>query len=100
MIRLSGREPKQDIEIEFVGLRPGEKLYEELWGEGETVKPTVHAKISRATRPEIDAAWLADELTALEQLVEAGDTLEVVARLGAIVREPRRAARVLEDTLH
>ena len=91
MIRLSGREPNRDIEIEIVGPRPGEKLHEELWSEGETVKPTVHAKISRATRPEIDAAWLAEELTALEQLVDAGDTLEVVARLAAIVREPRRA---------
>ena len=101
MIRLSGREPKQDIEIQIVGPRPGEKLHEELWGEGETVKPTAHAKISRATRPEIDAAWLGDELSALEQLVEAGDTLEVVSRLAAIVREPRRSdAAVLEDTLH
>ncbi len=101
MIRLSGREPKQDIEIQIVGPRPGEKLHEELWGEGETVKPTTHAKISRATRPEIDAVWLADELGALEQLVEAGDTLEVVSRLSAIVREPRRSdAAVLEDTLH
>jgi len=101
MIRLSGREPKSDIEIQIVGPRPGEKLHEELWGEGETVKPTTHAKISRATRPEIDAVWLADELGALEQLVEAGDTLEVVSRLSAIVREPRRSgAAVLEDTLH
>jgi len=101
MIRLSGREPKQDIDIQIVGPRPGEKLHEELWGEGETVKPTTHAKISRATRPEIDAVWLADELGALEQLVEAGDTLEVVSRLAAIVREPRRSgAAVLEDTLH
>jgi FlaA1/EpsC-like NDP-sugar epimerase len=99
MIRLSGREPNRDIDIQIVGPRPGEKLHEELWGAGETVKPTVHAKISRATRPEIDAAWLADELAALEQLVEAGDTLEVVAKLSAIVREPRRAG-VLEDTLH
>ncbi len=101
MIRLSGREPKLDIESQIVGPRPGEKLHEELWGEGETVKPTGHAKISRATRPEIDATWLADELGVLEQLVEAGDTLEVVARLSAIVREPRRSdAAVLEDTLH
>jgi FlaA1/EpsC-like NDP-sugar epimerase len=101
MIRLSGREPKADIDIRIIGPRPGEKLHEELWGEGETVKPTTHAKISRATRPEIDAVWLADELGSLEQLVEAGDTLEVVSRLSAIVREPRRSdSAVLEDTLH
>jgi len=101
MIRLSGREPKTDIDIQIVGPRPGEKLHEELWSAGETVKPTTHAKISRATRPAIDPVWLADELGALEQLVEAGDTLEVVARLSTIVREPRRSgAAVLEDTLH
>ena len=98
MIRLSGQS-RTDIEIEFVGPRPGEKLHEELWGAGETVKPTVHAKISRATRPEIDAVWLEEELTVLERLVEEGDTLELVARLGTIVREPRRAG-VREDTLH
>ena len=76
-------------------------MHEELWGDGETVKPTTHPKIMRATRPAIDADWLAEELGELEQLVEEGDTLEVVARLAAIVREPRRAdAAVLEDTLH
>ena len=37
MIRLSGKEPDRDIAIEFVGVRPGEKLHEELWGDGETV---------------------------------------------------------------
>ena len=102
MIRLSGREPKTDIEIQIVGPRPGEKLHEELWGDGETVKPTTHAKISRATRPAIDAAWLADELGALEQLVEAGDTLERgLAPLGDRARAaPRRRRGCLEDTLH
>ena len=37
MIRLSGKEPDKDIAIEFTGVRPGEKLHEELWGDGETV---------------------------------------------------------------
>ncbi len=91
MIRLSGKEPGRDIAIEFIGIRPGEKLHEELWTANEVVEPTVHSKISRASRPQIDAAWLEEELAELERLVEAGDTLELVARLGAAVGRPRRA---------
>jgi hypothetical protein len=51
---------------------------------------TSHPKILRASRPPIDAAWLDEALAELERLVEAGDTLEVVAKLGAITREPKR----------
>jgi FlaA1/EpsC-like NDP-sugar epimerase len=81
MIRLSGQEPDRDIPIEFVGARAGEKLHEELWGEGEEVGETPHPKIQRARRPPIDAAWLEGELADLEHLVEEGDTLGLVARL-------------------
>jgi FlaA1/EpsC-like NDP-sugar epimerase len=87
MIRISGR---RDVKIEFVGTRPGEKLHEELWNDGETVHPTAHSKISRATREPVDAAWLEEELNALERLVEEGDTLELVSRLATIVRAPVR----------
>jgi FlaA1/EpsC-like NDP-sugar epimerase len=87
MIRLSGR---GDVKIDFVGTRPGEKLHEELWNDGETVHPTSHAKISRATREPVDAAWLEEELNVLERLVEEGDTLELVSRLTSIVRAPVR----------
>lgn len=45
MIRLSGLEPGVDIQIEYTGLRPGEKLYEELLNNEELVKPTSHDKI-------------------------------------------------------
>jgi FlaA1/EpsC-like NDP-sugar epimerase len=101
MIRLSGKEPEAEIPITFVGVRPGEKLHEELWTEGETVGPTSHPKILRAARPPIDVEWLEDELTELEQMVARGETLDVVSKLAAMLREPRRAgAAVLEDTLH
>lgn len=90
MILLSGREPERDIAIEFVGVRPGEKLHEELWSSDETVSATVHPKIKLVTRPQIDAAWLEEGLAELERLVEAGETLELVAKLAAMVREPRR----------
>lgn len=58
MIVLSGLVPGKDIEIVFTGLRPGEKLYEELFDGDEQVEPTAHAKINRA----IGAPFLAREL--------------------------------------
>jgi FlaA1/EpsC-like NDP-sugar epimerase len=92
MIRLSGKEPERDIAIEFIGVRPGEKLHEELWGDGENALPTSHAKILRCASQPVDPLWLEEELAELERLVEAGETVEVVSRLGAMMRAPRRSA--------
>jgi FlaA1/EpsC-like NDP-sugar epimerase len=104
MIRLSGRDP-EEIGIDFVGSRPGEKLHEELWGDGERVLETPHPKIRRVSGPVVDAVWLDEELRELERLVEAGETLGAVSRLAAMARQPRYAFvrerdSVLEDTLH
>jgi FlaA1/EpsC-like NDP-sugar epimerase len=101
MIHLSGK-TEAEIPIVFVGARAGEKLHEVLWNDGEAVGPTSHPKIMRAARPPVEREWLEDELAELERLVEEGDTLGVVARLGNMVRDPRRATAdaVLEDTLH
>jgi FlaA1/EpsC-like NDP-sugar epimerase len=101
MIRLSGKEPETDIAIDFIGAKPGEKLREELWSHGETVGPTSHRKILRAARSPIDIAWLEDELAELRRMVERGETLDVVSKLVAMMREPVRTGdAVLEDTLH
>jgi FlaA1/EpsC-like NDP-sugar epimerase len=103
MIRLSGKEPETQIAIEFVGVRPGEKLHEELWNDGELVGPTKHPKIMRASRQPVDADWLDVQLEELERMVERGETLDVVSRLATMIREPVRVEverAVLEDTLH
>ena len=103
MIQLSGKEPGRDIAIEFIGPKPGEKLHEVLVGDGEVVTPTSHDAIMQLTRPPIDAAWLETKLRELEQLVDAGDTLEVVSLLSGMVREPRRetpASTVVAETEH
>jgi FlaA1/EpsC-like NDP-sugar epimerase len=92
MIRLSGKQPETEIKIAFVGARPGEKLHEELWTDAEAVAETTHPKIMRTSRPPIDPGWLNARLAELELLVAAGDTLEVVAKLGEMVREPQREA--------
>jgi FlaA1/EpsC-like NDP-sugar epimerase len=90
MIRLSGKEPGREIEIEFVGARPGEKLHEELWSQDESVTPSSHEAILLVTRPPIDPTWLDGELDELERLVEGGETLDLVGRLSSMVVQPRR----------
>jgi FlaA1/EpsC-like NDP-sugar epimerase len=99
MIRLSGKEPDRDIPIVFIGVRAGEKLHEELWGENEVVGETAHPKIHRASRPPVDGVWLEGELRELEELVEAGETLEAVSRLSVMVRTPHRVGVAQEDTV-
>jgi FlaA1/EpsC-like NDP-sugar epimerase len=59
MIRLAGKEPGKDIEIRFTGLRPGEKLFEELFHESEQLKQTKHEKLFKASFRKLD--W--NELT-------------------------------------
>jgi FlaA1/EpsC-like NDP-sugar epimerase len=90
MIRLSGKVPGQDVAVEMVGVRAGEKLHEELFAEHEQPTPTSHPKILRIVPQGVDPAWLDEELDELERLASAGDAIGVVARLGAMVREPRR----------
>ena len=91
MIRLSGKEPGTDVAIEFIGPAPGEKLHEELVGDGELATPSEHPKIDLISRSPIEADWLEDELALLERLVADGETLELVGALRRIVDEPKRA---------
>ena len=87
MITLSGLEPDRDIKIEFTGLRPGEKLYEELLTEGEEIKSTLHDKIKVVKTGEID--WQ-DLLEKTEQLLESlkdGITKTMIEKIKEIVPE-------------
>jgi FlaA1/EpsC-like NDP-sugar epimerase len=87
MIRLSGF-TEDDIRIEFSGLRPGEKLYEELLASGETTQPTPHPKLRVARGdPFGDEAWL-EELH--DWLLQPGlDAASVKAGLAARIPEYR-----------
>jgi FlaA1/EpsC-like NDP-sugar epimerase len=101
MIRLSGKVPERDVAIRVTGVRAGEKLHEVLWNEDEAAEPTAHPKILAASQAPIDSEWLYGELREVEQLVEGGETLGLVARMNAMSRAPHRlGVRALEDTLH
>ncbi len=69
MIRLSGLKPNEDIEIKFTGLRPGEKLYEELLMNEEGLKKTAHSKIFVGSPIDITPDILNEKLQKLQSAV-------------------------------
>jgi len=87
LIRLSGFEPDVDIKIEYVGLRPGEKLYEELITEGENIVPTRHEKIMVLKGIECDLALLNGKIDELVQFAEEQDGVKIKLKLKEIVPE-------------
>lgn len=87
MIRLSGLEPERDIKIVYTGLRPGEKLHENLLYNWETRHPTSHPKIFRADRRPVDWATFSAELLRLERALKARDVNAVVELLRLVVPE-------------
>jgi len=85
LIRMSGFEPDADIKIDYIGLRPGEKLYEELITEGEGIVPTSHEKIM-ALRGEIfDQALLNGNIDEPARLADKQDAKEIRSKLKQIV---------------
>jgi len=90
MIRLSGLIPGKDIKIVYTGLRPGEKLYEELLTEKETTLPTHHPKISKAKVEAINKSTLKLIDGLLKNLYSLSQQ-EVIDLIGKIVPEYRCA---------
>jgi FlaA1/EpsC-like NDP-sugar epimerase len=92
LIRLSGLEPGKDVEIEFTGIRPGEKLYEELWDQSASYEPTAHPDIVLLAQEDLMSGQaLANTVDELVHLAREGDTNAIVRILdefipGAAVR--------------
>ena len=86
MIQLSGLELGKDIEIKITGLRPGEKLYEELLAEEENTIQTHHPLILKAKVRKEEAAQL-EEIELLIQLFESQKNDEIVTKMKQIVPE-------------
>jgi FlaA1/EpsC-like NDP-sugar epimerase len=91
LIRLSGLRPYEDVDITFTGLRPGEKLYEELLLSGEGTVPTAHEKIMVASAAFYDEKVLQQQLEELFERARAMDLAATVGILKEIVPEYREA---------
>ena len=87
MIRLSGREPDVDIEIRFTGLRPGEKLYEELITKGEHIQSTNHQKVKIFVGPRMPLPLVEKWIQGLDRLVADRDEVGIVQHLMDLVPE-------------
>lgn len=85
LIRLSGLEPHKDIKISYTGLRPGEKLFEEVLMDEEGLNSTVHNKIFIGKPLNIQYSLLKRELTELWAIVDKSDTRDLVRKLRKLV---------------
>jgi len=87
MIRLSGKVPGEDIDIVYTGLRPGEKLYEELFHEKEALQSTHHEKILLARHREFDWQRLTEILDGMVIACNNYDETEIRGLLSELVPE-------------
>ncbi len=87
MIQLSGLKYPEDINIEIVGLRPGEKLYEELLSSKENTLPTYHKKIMIAKEEKLPYRAFHQKVTILANDVQGLDETEIVKKIKDIVKE-------------
>jgi FlaA1/EpsC-like NDP-sugar epimerase len=87
MIRLSGLKPYEDIDIEITGLRPGEKLYEELLNDTSTSLPTYHPKIMVSKVPTVEYNLITSRIQEIVSLSEFGKRKEIVKKLKDLIPE-------------
>ncbi|MEN9363970.1 MAG: hypothetical protein RI903_1279 [Bacteroidota bacterium] len=96
MITLSGLRVDRDIEIKFTGLRPGEKLYEELLNNNENTLPTHHPKILKATLNTPSYSFMEIQVSDLERILEEGNNNDLVAKIKDVIPEYKSNNSVFE----
>ncbi len=99
LIRLSGFEPHEDIRIEFVGLRPGEKLYEELITAGEGIVSTEHKKIMVLKAASCEIETVNDKIDNMKDLVHNQDAEGIRRALRDLLPEYAEQVARTGDTL-
>jgi FlaA1/EpsC-like NDP-sugar epimerase len=100
LILLSGLQPERDIEIQFTGLRPGEKMYEELNLQDEHLVPTSHAKIrSYVCHQNLDTIQIKASLQHLQAIVEGQDVANLVLMLKELVPDYNPGTELLKSAL-
>jgi FlaA1/EpsC-like NDP-sugar epimerase len=87
MIRLAGYEVDKDIAIKYVGLRPGEKLYEELLNQKENTIPTHHPKIMKAKVYGYDHRVISEYINQFREILKSEDQFELVRLMKKVVPE-------------
>jgi FlaA1/EpsC-like NDP-sugar epimerase len=97
MIRLAGLVPYEDIDIQFTGLRPGEKLSEEIKGKSLRTLPTYDERIQILQEQPLSGAVIASWIDELEQLLGARRELEIIAHVQKLVPEFNPSARPATD---
>lgn len=97
MIKLSGYEVGKDIHIVFTGLRPGEKLYEEVLNVKEKTLPTVHERIKIAKVREYNYGEVTDAMKALDIALQTKDNFAVVKQMKCIVPEFKSKNSIYES---
>jgi len=87
LIILSGLRYPEDIDIKITGLRPGEKIYEELLADGENTKKTYHEKIMIAKSKHIEKVHVENQIKKLIKITSLTQPLEIVSLIKSIVPE-------------
>jgi FlaA1/EpsC-like NDP-sugar epimerase len=96
MIKLSGLKLEEEIKIKFTGLRPGEKLYEELLNVAENTIPTHHNKIMVAKVREYEFDTINEEINSLILEIKDYDNYNIVGKMKKIVPEFKSMNSVFE----
>ena len=87
LITLSGKKPYQQVDIQFTGMRPGEKLFEELFYDSEALQPTELDKIFRSKTREYDWQGILDQFSALQTCLRQADSASALDIMKQLVPE-------------